>query len=199
MNNENGIRIDIIIITYNSIKWISNCLKSISKSSYPKEKISVIIVDNSSSDGTCEMLDDYNSCFGSFELIRNGKNLGFGKANNIGARHAISDCLLFLNPDTEIHEDAMKELMFCFESDEKDIALWELRQFPYEHPKCYNPVTLESSWSSAAACMVRKSAFTEIGGFDENIFMYCEDVDLSWRLKANGYKLKYVPKAIVYH
>ena len=199
MNNENGIKIDIIIVTYNSRKWISNCLKSISKSNYPDKKISVVIVDNSSLDGTCEMLDDYNSCFGSFKLIKNGKNLGFGKANNIGAKHSISECLLFLNPDTEIHEDAIRELMFCFESDEKDIALWELRQFPYEHPKYYNPVTLETSWSSAAACMVRKSAFTEIGGFDENIFMYCEDVDFSWRLKANGYKLKYVPKAIVYH
>jgi len=199
MNKEKVIKIDIIIVTYNSRKWISNCLKSISKSNYPKERISVVIVDNSSSDGTCEVLDNYNSPFGSFKLIRNEKNLGFGKANNIGAKHAISECLFFLNPDTEIHEDAIRELMFCFENDGEDIALWELRQFPYEHPKYYNPVTLETSWSSAAACMVRKSAFTEIGGFDENIFMYCEDVDLSWRLRLNGYKLKYVPKAIVYH
>ena len=89
MNNETEIKIDIIIVTYKSRKWISNCLKSISKSNYPKERISVVIVDNSSSDGTCEMLDNYNSPFGSFKLIRNEKNLGFGKANN---------CLLYTSP-----------------------------------------------------------------------------------------------------
>ena len=186
-------------MTFNSLKWIPNCLESIGKSKYPSEKISIIIVDNGSQDGINDFIKSYNHYFGSVKFIINNKNEGFGKANNIGAKNAISNCLMFLNPDTELQEDALKELMKHFENDDRNIAIWELRQFPYEHPKYYNPITLETTWSSAAAFMIRKPYFDEIRGFDKNIYMYCEDVDLSWRLRINGYVLKYVPKAVVYH
>jgi GT2 family glycosyltransferase len=194
-----NIILDIIIVTYNSKKWINSCLTAISNSDFPSDKISIIVVDNCSSESIQEDIELFKTSFGSIKFIENKSNYGFGKANDIGSRHAVSDLFLFLNPDTEIHKMALKELFRSSEADEKDVALWELRQFPYEHPKYYNPINLEVSWSSAAACMVRKSAFESVGGFDENIYLYCEDVDLSWRLKSSGYKLKYVPKAIVYH
>ena len=64
--------------------------------------------------------------------------------------------------------------------------------FPYEHPKIYDPVTQEAQWSSGAAFAIRCEVYERLGGFDEKIFMYGEDVDLSWRLRSFGYKIRYV-------
>ncbi|MDO4556323.1 MAG: glycosyltransferase, partial [Lachnospiraceae bacterium] len=82
---------------------------------------------------------------------------------------------------------------------EKNIGAWEMRQLPYEHPKLYNPVTGETSWMSGAAFAVRRNVFERIGGFDSRIFMYAEDVDLSWRIRALGYKLQYCPDVVIHH
>jgi GT2 family glycosyltransferase len=80
-----------------------------------------------------------------------------------------------------------------------DIAAWELRQIPYEHPKAYDPVTLDTPWASAAALLIRRSAFESVSGFEPRIFMYGEDVDLSWRLRAKGWRVVYQPKHAVVH
>jgi GT2 family glycosyltransferase len=80
-----------------------------------------------------------------------------------------------------------------------DIAAWECRQKPYEHPKTYDIVSQETPWSSAACLLLRRVAFAEVDGFDETFFMYGEDVDLSGRLRAAGWKLRYVPSAVVWH
>ena len=74
------------------------------------------------------------------------------------------------------------------------VAAWEMRQIPYEHPKAYDPVTLDTPWVSGAAMLLRRSAFEDVGGFDPRIFMYGEDVDLSWRLRARGWRLRYLPR-----
>jgi GT2 family glycosyltransferase len=83
--------------------------------------------------------------------------------------------------------------------DEGRVAAWELRQIPYEHPKAYDPVTLEVPWVSGAATLFRRSTWNAVGGFDPALFMYGEDVDLSWRLRANGFRLRYLPKFAVVH
>ena len=84
-------------------------------------------------------------------------------------------------------------------SDDARVAAWELRQLPYEHPKAYDPATLDTSWVSGAATLFRRSAFDAVGGFEPRIFMYGEDVDLSWRLRASGFRLRYLPRHAVVH
>jgi hypothetical protein len=93
----------------------------------------------------------------------------------------------------------LSEVQAAILSSSSDVAAWELRQFPHEHPKVYSPATGYTTWCSAAALVIKRSAFEEVRGFDEKIFMYAEDVDLSWRLRARGYNLKYIPQAIVKH
>ena len=84
-------------------------------------------------------------------------------------------------------------------NDERRVAAWELRQIPYEHPKAYDPVTLDVPWVSGAATLFRRSTWDAVGGFDPALFMYGEDVDLSWRLRAKGFRLRYLPKLAVVH
>lgn len=74
-----------------------------------------------------------------------------------------------------------------------------MRQKPHEHPKYYHPATLETSWSSSACTLFRRQAIEEVDGYDDVFFMYGEDVDLSWRMRANGYILKYCPFATCWH
>lgn len=193
--------LDIILISYNSEKWINQLLKSLYNQKYPLNKLHLTFVDNCSNDKSRELIEafDGKEDFGGYEYHFLDKNLGFGKANNYGVKNTNQDHVFFLNIDTEVDKDSIIELMKAVDNSDDSIGLWEARQFPYEHPKIYNPVSMETSWSSGACCLVRRDYFTQIGMFDEKIFMYGEDVDLSWRFRAHGFKLIYVPKCIIHH
>lgn len=195
------ITIEIVIITYNSKLWIENCLNSIIKSDYDLDLLSVTLVDNNSEDNTISILESYKykQLFGDYKIIINGSNQGFGTANNTAVKETHRPFILFLNVDTELDKYALKELSLAVLNSDSKVAMWEMRQFPYEHPKLYNPVTLETTWCSGAACLVKRDIFIECGMFDESIFMYAEDVDLCWRIKKSGFLLKYVPKSLVHH
>jgi GT2 family glycosyltransferase len=99
----------------------------------------------------------------------------------------------------ELEPDAIEMVVAAAEADEKSVASWEFRQKPYEHPKYYDPVSLETAWSSHACVLLRRIALEKVGGYDETIFMYGEDVELSFRLRDNGYQLKYCPRAVAWH
>src|SRR5688572_20192867 len=87
----------IIIVTYNNQQTIKECLDSIIKNSHDHE---IIVVDNDSEDKTASIVKKYTN----ISLIKNSENLGFSKANNIGAKQAKGEFLIFLNPDTKITE-----------------------------------------------------------------------------------------------
>lgn len=194
---------DLVYVSYNSEKWIDKCFASVMRSEYDLKSVSIYAVDNASSDSSLKKLYDakkkYQCRLKSFEVIAAKANLGFGKANNLAFRHGNSKIVCFFNIDTELLTDTLRNLKAEIRSSDKKTALWELRQFPYEHPKLYDALTHETSWSSGAAFAVRRSIYEKMGGFDPYIFMYAEDVDLSWRIRSYGYKLKYVPSAVIMH
>src|SRR5581483_170706 len=101
--------------------------------------------------------------------------------------------------DAELEAGCLERLLQQVKSD-PDIGMCEARQQPREHPKTYDRKTGETTWCTGAAVLIRRSPFEEIGGFDERIFfMYCEDVDLSWKFWIRGWKCIYVPEAVVKH
>lgn len=195
---------DIVFVTYNSQKWIPGFFSSLMKSKYDLQKLHLFFVDNHSNDQTILALEEQKQLignqFGSFVIHKSDCNMGFGAGNNIGASFGNSPFIFCLNIDTEFFDDTLRCLSERIEQEKNErIALWELRQFPYEHPKFYDPLTGETSWSSGAAFVIRREVFELIGGFDESFFMYAEDVDLSWRVRTAGYQLCYVPKAVIRH
>lgn len=128
-------------------------------------------------------------------------NIGFGSAMNVlmaeafGSRQA--DGFLCVNPDGVLHSNSLRELLLSCKKHPD--SLIEARQFPEEHVKEYDPLTLDTKWASGACLMITREAYRATGGFDPNFFMYLEDVDLSWRVRSAGLSVKVAPNALFGH
>lgn len=127
-------------------------------------------------------------------------NVGFGSAHNELMKIAFKKADLYfgLNPDGYLLHKSI-ETSVNFSDYHENEALIELASFPMEHPKWYDPTLLDTKWVSGAAFCLSKKIWKATGGFDPSIHMYCEDVDLSWRVKAAGFKLKVCPSAKFFH
>jgi GT2 family glycosyltransferase/SAM-dependent methyltransferase len=128
-------------------------------------------------------------------------NIGFGHAHNLLMREAFSrgaDAYVATNPDGAFHPDALMAMARVLLAHDRQ-ALVEAVQFPAEHPKVYDPATLQTPWASGACLMISRELFEITGGFDEAFFMYCEDVDLSWRVRAAGHPVCIAPNALFLH
>lgn len=194
--------IDVTVVCFNSRKWLDGFVGSLIGQVYPLGRIHLRFVDHGSTDGTVEALTEIKgregSRFASFEVLIQ-ENLGFGAGHNTGIRTGQSPYCLVTNADLTFDGDALVRIVTKACADEADVACWELRQKPYEHPKFYDPITGETNWNAHACVLLRRSAFEAIGGYDENIFMYGEDVELSYRLRRHGFRLRYCPEAVVWH
>jgi GT2 family glycosyltransferase len=126
------------------------------------------------------------------------ENTGTSRGQNRLARATDSDHVLICNPDVLPEGRSLLRLLEVL--GDPSIGLAEAKQQPIEHPKDYDTRTGDTSWGSGAFSMVRRSAFEDVGGFDEDtFFLYCDDVDLSWRLREAGHRVVNHPAAVVFH
>lgn len=194
---------DVCLVSYNSCKWLENCIKALASAALKVEKVNIYLADNASSDGTIAEAErlrrKYQNAFGNFVILPQNSNKGFGAGCNTAAKSGCGEYVFFCNLDTEIFEDALFQLSLSIEKSASEFAAFEMRQIPYEHPKYYDPVTLETAWASGACVAIRRTAFEAVGGFDENLFMYGEDVELSLHLRLEGFRIRYIPDAIIKH
>ena len=98
----------VIIVTYNALKWVSKCLRSVENSTHPAD---VVVIDNGSTDGTLPLI---RTDFPQVRIVETGENLGFGAANNIGLRMALDEGYAFaylLNQDAWLEKDTLEKLV----------------------------------------------------------------------------------------
>ncbi len=210
--------ISIIIPTALGAMHLPDCLASIAAQRYPSDRCEVIVVDNgSASDPTNEARRAYPGV----RVIRNATNLGFAAANNVGARAAVGDYLVFLNDDTRVHPDWLAELVAVIRRHNAvcvgcRVLDWDGKLIDF----CGGSVNFEGRgfqhhigdpalrtpgreapmlFACGAAMIVARDVFLEAGAWDEGTFAYYEDVELGWRLWLFGEEVWFAPRAIVYH
>lgn len=210
-------KVSIIIVNTNELHHLRECLPSLFEQTYPN--FNVYIVDNCSSDGSHLFVQQQ---FPNINWVQNAKNLGYAGGNNLGMQIADGDYYAILNPDTRVQNDWLWHLVNALENDTEagfatpKILLWDDND---KINTCGNDVTftgitfcrgldkpkdditerLYVSAVSGAAFLVRRSLIEEIGGFDDDYFLYFEDTDLCLRAALAGYKAIFVPDSIIYH
>jgi GT2 family glycosyltransferase len=217
-------RLSVIIVTYDSADTIGTCLESFGKWLDADGEVEIVVVDNSSADGTVSIV---NNKYPSINIIRNSANLGFASAVNIGVAASKSHYLLLLNPDTELEYNFFDELLPFLEQLQKPAIVgcrllnmngsvqnstWKVPNLrtlicetflPYsislplvtEHPNG----TCQVPTVTGAAMAFDRAVFSELGGFDEKFFMYLEDLDFCIRAKKAGYLNYYFEPAAAKH
>ena len=200
--NSSSHAIDISVVTFNSEKWIRPFVDSLVRQDLPLSRISLLWRDNGSHDGTLELLlkiqEELGSLFRRIEIDQ-GQNVGFGRGHNANLARVGSEFFLVTNVDLEFEKSTLTTLVDTAVADVSEVVAWECRQKPFEHPKDYHPVTGDTEWCSSACVLLRTSALRHVGGYEPRLFLYGEDVELSYRLRDHGYRLRYVPKATVWH
>lgn len=210
-------KLSIIILSYNTKNLTVKCVRSVIEQygeQIKNNEVEIIVVDNASTDGSAEAIGNFKSQISNLKLINNRENYGFSKGNNIGAKEARGEFILFLNSDTQSRDGGFLRMVNFMEKNPKIGVLGGKLLSPdgstqastgkfynlynvvivllggervgliRKNPKIRGPV----DWVSGASMMVRKNVFEKLKGFDENFFMYIEDMELCYRFKKIGYQ-----------
>ncbi|PZR43053.1 glycosyltransferase family 2 protein [Paraburkholderia fungorum] len=194
-------RISIGVVLYeNSASEIGGCLDAIARQSRPECVLEVLFRDQS---GKClaPVLAWAEEHQQAFEIRTfSGENVGFGGGHNALFREvaAQSHAYLCLNPDGTLHPDCVAQLVDFAESRSWK-GIFEAIQEPIMHPKHFDPQSGATAWCSGACVLIPNEVYRAIEGFDEKFFLYCEDVDLSWRVKALGLRCYTAAEALFFH
>ena len=216
--------ISVILVNYNNADDTLSCIKSIRESVGVDYRI--IVVDNASCDESINTLMRGN-INNDFELIEAKENRGFSAGNNIGIKRSLelgTDQILLLNNDTIIEKDTLKKLKdglykypncgltigkIYYESDHKRIwyaggafnrRLGKASHWHYmEHDSLTGEKDTEVSFATGCCMCMCAEMVKQVGMLDESYFLYEEDVDYCLRISEAGYKMYYIPEAIIYH
>lgn len=212
-------RVAVVIVNWNGAAVLRACLRSVAAQTVSPAR--VLVVDNGSSDGSCEGLSQE---FPAVEVVRLGRNVGFAAANNRAAER-VADCrwIAALNPDAFPDRRWLESLLLAAASHPQHVSFGS-RMLQAASPDkldgvgdVYHVTGLvwregrgrgaaghyieeqEIFSPCAAAALYRRDVFLALGGFDEDYFCYLEDVDLGFRLRLAGHRCLYVPTAVVLH
>ena len=222
-------QLSVIILNYNVRYFLEQCVLSVQKALSTIDG-EIIVIDNSSSDNSCEMM---KQLFPNVKLIENKDNLGFPKGNNLGVAQAKGDYICILNPDTVVAEDTFSKILntknwqlntgiigcklidgtgnFLPESKRgiptpwvsftKIFGLYKLSNI---FGKYYAQHLTENQSGKVgilvgAFMVMQRELYNEIGGFDENCFMYSDDIDLSYMVLQKGKYNYYFHETSVIH
>lgn len=210
--------VSVVVVNWNGASYVSRCLNSVLDQTYPA--LEVIVVDNASTDSSRYLLRSY---LPRIRLIELHRNLGFAGGANAGIRASSGKYVALLNPDAVAEPDWLAHLVRVAESD-PEIGMCASKVYLSRFPGLLDSAGMLISLDglargrghfeaddprfdredevlapSACAALYRVSMLHKVGLFDEDFFLYCEDIDLALRAQAAGWRCRYVPQAIVVH
>ena len=205
--------LSVVVVAYHSGPGLSRCLMSLRQDAAAAE---VVVVDNGGADD-----DIGDERWDGLRLVAPEENLGFAAGANRGAAETSGDVVVFLNPDTVVAPGALEALARTLDNPEVGVAMARLRLL--DRPELLNSggtvvhvsglawagrfgepseeitAVEDVSAASGAALAIRRETFRELGGFTGELFMYHEDVELSWRAHLHGLRVVVDPSADVFH
>lgn len=205
--------VSVIIVNYNSGSYTLACVESLLHQR--DVQLEVIVVDNASPDNSAELLQARLPT--TVHFIQSATNLGFGKANNLAAKAAHGDYVLLLNPDTQIENAYTVRNLVDRLNSKSQVGLLApavneprknkvvLPRFSYPAAKQLRKTTKLNSlpgkiaWVLGACMLMKRDVFQMIGGFDEDFFLYGEDVDICLRVRLAGYEIDYAHDISITH
>lgn len=220
INPEKGfpLKVSIVVPNWNGMRFVGMCLDSLSQLDFDGHE--VIVVDNGSTDGSREMIEEQ---YPWVRLLKMPDNMGFAIACNEGIKASNAEYIVLLNNDIEVTPDWLRELYEGMERHPECGMGTTKMMFLDNRDVFYNTGDLFHSWSSgggrgqgekdigqyeteeyvfgacAGAGIYRREFFNQVGLFDEDFFIFAEDVDINMRGQLKGLKAVYLPKAKVYH
>lgn len=215
-------KVFVLILSYNGKKWLVDCLPSVVELDYPNYE--VVVIDNGSTDGTKEFL---RKAFPQVHVVTLTPNRGYAGGFNAGLNYAAergADHFLIMNNDTVIDHDALTALVNVAES-ETDIGFVTGKVYFYDRPDVFqslgkeeDPITWvgehiggeekdRGQYDQVAEriliddiyTLVNRKMYDQIGGYDSQFFLQCEELDWQLRAKKAGWKIYYAPDAKLWH
>ncbi len=184
--NSLATQITVSIVTYNSAAVIGECLQRI------PDSVRVLVFDNASTDNSVTLA---RQCRPNSEITVSSANVGFGRGHNANLANATTPYVLILNPDCFLSAASLEALVAALSNDAKTAIAGPvldghgINQFSGETP-------IEVDAGISGACLaLRREAFSQIGFFDPELFLFYEDKDLCTKARLAGYKLVIVPQA----
>lgn len=209
----NTVTVQVQSVLYNNEKWalkraldsLSNAIKVNKTSSFKVGKVTVYYGDASperiySDAEISELQSEFKEYF-QLKYTYFNENTGTAKGHNLMGEKCDSEYMVIMNPDVIVSPKFFEKMLYPFLIDDKNsVGITEARQTPVEHPKSYNRKTLETDWATTACVLFKTEDFRAINGFDaQTFFMYCDDLDFSWRMRLFGKKILYIPDCVVFH
>lgn len=212
--------VSVIIVNHNGIDFVDTCLRSVLSSQY--KNFEIIFVDNGSTDGSHEYVKKTFGNESKLRFVENFSSVGPAVGRNSGARVSGGKYLIFLDNDTQVDKNCIGELTGVLEKDNligaaqakllrMDSNLYDcagdylgplgflVERSRGQEDRGQLDFVADILSAKSAASIIRRELFERIRGFDEDYYMYLEETDLSWRVWLAGYRVVFIPTAIVYH
>jgi GT2 family glycosyltransferase/glycosyltransferase involved in cell wall biosynthesis len=211
--------VSVVLVNFRGVEDTLECIRGLRALNWDQAKLEIVVVENASGDDSLARLREIAT---EITLVESNQNLGFAGGCNLGVAKSSGEYVAFLNNDAKPHPDWIAEAIATFETSPRIGAVaskvldWDAVNVDYLDAAItwygmgYKPHAGEQdrgAWDeekdvlfgTGAAMFIRADVYEQLGGFDDNFFMFYEDVDLGWRLNLLGYRFRFQPRSLAYH
>ena len=212
--------VSVVLVNFRGVEDTLEAIRQLQQLDWPADHLEIVVVDNASGDGSVAALAQLGD---QITLVESGTNLGFAGGCNLGVQRSSGDVVAFLNNDAKPDPGWLRHGVATLTSSPRVGAVasrvldWEGKTIDYAgagltwYGMGYRPLSGHPAdrkkeakrgpvlFGTGSAMLVHRNVYLELGGFDEDFFMFFEDVDFGWRLNLLGYQFLYEPDSLVFH